>query len=164
MRNTKIVATLGPASRSPEMVSSLLEAGVDVFRINASHGNYNEHTATIRCVREWRRTPAALPESCSICKAPRSAWQVRNGQATLAAGARFIISVDPIMGIRNGLDTYTACPRTWRRAIGCCWGRECRTARARNQWHAGGVRGDLGGVIKDSRASICRACGSAFRP
>jgi pyruvate kinase len=38
-RRTKIVATLGPASRDPEMLSSLIDAGVDVFRINCSHGN-----------------------------------------------------------------------------------------------------------------------------
>ena len=52
MRNTKIVATIGPASRSPEMLRALLKAGVDVFRINASHGVYGEHTAVIHLIRE----------------------------------------------------------------------------------------------------------------
>jgi hypothetical protein len=39
----KIVATLGPASSSPEVIRALLEAGADVFRLNFSHGNHDEH-------------------------------------------------------------------------------------------------------------------------
>jgi pyruvate kinase len=51
-RSTKIVATLGPASHSPEMVRALIEAGADVFRINGSHGDHETHKATIATVRE----------------------------------------------------------------------------------------------------------------
>jgi len=51
MRNTKIVATLGPASGSPDVVRQLLEAGVDVFRLNASHGTQAGHGDRIRQVR-----------------------------------------------------------------------------------------------------------------
>jgi pyruvate kinase len=51
MRNTKIVATLGPASDSEETIRALLEAGVDVFRLNASHGSQAEHGGRIRKVR-----------------------------------------------------------------------------------------------------------------
>ncbi len=40
-RLTKIVATIGPASESPEMLRALLEAGVDVVRLNASHGDFD---------------------------------------------------------------------------------------------------------------------------
>jgi pyruvate kinase len=46
-RRTKIVATLGPSSSSPEMVKRLLAAGVDVFRLNASHGKPEEHASRI---------------------------------------------------------------------------------------------------------------------
>src|SRR5258707_10242427 len=64
MRNTKIVATVGPASRSPEMLQGLLDAGVDVFRINASHGTFGDHSAAIRLIRELAakcgRAPAIL--------------------------------------------------------------------------------------------------------
>ena len=49
---TKIVATVGPASRSPEMLCSLIEAGVDVFRLNFSHGVHLEHGETLRRIRE----------------------------------------------------------------------------------------------------------------
>ena len=48
---TKIVATVGPVSRSPEMLKALVEAGVDVFRLNFSHGTHDEHTATVRAIR-----------------------------------------------------------------------------------------------------------------
>ena len=49
---TKIVATVGPVSRSPEMLRSLVAAGVDVFRLNFSHGTHDEHTATLQAIRE----------------------------------------------------------------------------------------------------------------
>jgi pyruvate kinase len=49
---TKIVATLGPASREPERIRALVDAGVDVFRLNFSHGSHEEHTETLRRVRE----------------------------------------------------------------------------------------------------------------
>jgi len=48
---TKIVATLGPASRSPGVVGELVEAGVDVARINYAHGDSTEHAATVATVK-----------------------------------------------------------------------------------------------------------------
>lgn len=50
-RRTRIVATLGPASRSPDMVLDLARAGVDVFRLNFSHGEHAEHSAALAAVR-----------------------------------------------------------------------------------------------------------------
>lgn len=50
-RKTKIVATLGPASTSPEMIRSLFEAGADVFRLNFSHGNHKDHEVRINIIR-----------------------------------------------------------------------------------------------------------------
>jgi pyruvate kinase len=51
-RRTKIVCTLGPASWSPERIDSLIQAGMDVARINFSHGDLERHAETIRNVRE----------------------------------------------------------------------------------------------------------------
>ena len=50
-RRTKIVATLGPASREPETLVAMIEAGADVFRLNFSHGTADEHTETIQRIR-----------------------------------------------------------------------------------------------------------------
>ncbi len=51
MRRAKIVATIGPASRAPAVLRELLLAGVDVVRVNMSHGAYDEHAATIHTAR-----------------------------------------------------------------------------------------------------------------
>lgn len=52
MRHTKIIATLGPASRTPEVLDALIAAGVEVFRLNFSHGTQSEHAALFHLVRE----------------------------------------------------------------------------------------------------------------
>ena len=52
MRRTKIIATLGPACNSEDTVYRLLTHGVDVFRLNFSHGTPEEHERTIKTVRE----------------------------------------------------------------------------------------------------------------
>jgi pyruvate kinase len=51
-RRTKIIATLGPATRSPEMVRELILAGVDVFRLNFSHGVRSDHAEAVQMIRE----------------------------------------------------------------------------------------------------------------
>ena len=48
---TKIVATIGPASRSPEVLKKLVEAGMSVARLNFSHGSYEDHAGTIAMLR-----------------------------------------------------------------------------------------------------------------
>src|SRR5881394_3187993 len=50
--NTKIVATIGPASESPEMLEKLANAGADVFRLNFAHGEWDWHTTVTRRIRE----------------------------------------------------------------------------------------------------------------
>lgn len=52
MRHTKIVATLGPASREPQVLDALIAAGVDMFRLNFSHGSQSDHAALFHLVRE----------------------------------------------------------------------------------------------------------------
>ena len=51
-RSTKIVATLGPASTTPESIRALVDAGVNVFRFNMSHGSHAEHQARYLTVRQ----------------------------------------------------------------------------------------------------------------
>lgn len=55
MRNTKIIATVGPASSTPPMLEALLAAGVNVFRLNFSHGNHESHARTFHAIRAASR-------------------------------------------------------------------------------------------------------------
>src|SRR5699024_1564731 len=52
VRKTKIVCTIGPASESPEMLKELMKSGMDVARLNFSHGDYEEHAVRIQRIRE----------------------------------------------------------------------------------------------------------------
>ena len=65
---TKIVATMGPACSSPEILHSLFDAGVDVCRLNFSHGSFDEHLQVLRNIREaasrWRHPIAILGDLC----------------------------------------------------------------------------------------------------
>ena len=56
MIRTKIVCTLGPASSSTEVIEGLVRAGLDMARINMSHGSYEEHRATVEAVRAAARS------------------------------------------------------------------------------------------------------------
>jgi pyruvate kinase len=55
-RSTKIVATLGPASDNEAMIANLFEAGVDVFRLNFSHGSHDDHLAKLKIIRKLEAT------------------------------------------------------------------------------------------------------------
>jgi pyruvate kinase len=48
---TKVVATIGPATDTPEMIDRLFESGVDVFRLNMSHGDHASHSAVVKSIR-----------------------------------------------------------------------------------------------------------------
>jgi pyruvate kinase len=52
LKKTKIIATLGPASETPEMIENLIKSGANVFRLNFSHGDHNEHGNRITLIRE----------------------------------------------------------------------------------------------------------------
>lgn len=63
MRKTKIIVTIGPSSRNPEILDQLLEAGMDCARLNFSHGTLEEHGEVIRTLRELsdrRERPVAI--------------------------------------------------------------------------------------------------------
>ncbi|MDX2268539.1 MAG: pyruvate kinase [Bryobacter sp.] len=99
MPSTKIVATLGPATDSPEMVKSLLEAGVDVFRLNASHGQREEHIRRIRLVREVARERGSHAGILLDLQGPKiRLGEFENGGCQLETGAIFTITTEQVMG------------------------------------------------------------------
>ncbi len=59
MRKTKIVATIGPASRDPDTLDQLIAAGMDCARLNFSHGTLEEHAEVIRSVRQLSKSTSA---------------------------------------------------------------------------------------------------------
>ena len=64
MRQTRIIATLGPSSATPEGVPALIAAGVDIFRLNFSHGTHEQHAASLRlCATRRPRRPGRSPSS-----------------------------------------------------------------------------------------------------
>ena len=68
MRKTKIVATLGPATESPEMISKLIAAGVNVFRLNMSHGAHDWISIKIDSEQrqDFRKTSPGKPSGDSV--------------------------------------------------------------------------------------------------
>ena len=68
MRRTKIVATLGPASNSAEMLAQLIESGVNVFRLNFSHGTHDGHAEV------YHRVRAAAAQAGRIVAVRRWGW------------------------------------------------------------------------------------------
>jgi pyruvate kinase len=88
MRRTKIVATLGPASSSREVIRQLVQAGMDVARLNFSHGSYEQHTQTIANLREISReldTPVTILQDLQGPKI--RVGQLPGGEMVLAPGS-----------------------------------------------------------------------------
>ena len=99
MRRTKIVATIGPACESTEKVRQMLQAGVDVVRLNFSHGDHSEHERSLRTVRqvaeELRMTVGVLQD----LSGPKIRIGPLQGETVyLRRGARFVLTTNPILG------------------------------------------------------------------
>ena len=96
MRRTKIVATIGPSCREPKTLERLVEAGVDVFRLNFSHGDHAQHLEVIESAREIaarRGHPIALLQDLSGPKI-RTGKVKGGGEIELRDGARVDITTD----------------------------------------------------------------------
>lgn len=114
--NTKIVATLGPASDSAETIGRLLAAGVEVFRLNAAHGSLADHEARIRRVRELSPESDLRPGILMDLQGPKLRLGVfENGSAMLVAGDEFVITTEPVSGdARRASTNYSAFAREVR--------------------------------------------------
>ena len=96
---TKIVATLGPATDTPEHVRKLIEAGVDVFRLNASHGTQEEHGTRIRWVREIADNIGVHIGILMDLQGPKiRLGTFQNGACRLEAGSRFSLTSEQVEG------------------------------------------------------------------
>jgi pyruvate kinase len=109
-RRTKIVATLGPASSGPEMVRKLVDAGVNVFRLNFSHGTHETHGAAIRDIRRAASEagrPAAILQDLQGPKM-RIGELAGHRPITLSAGDSIRITTDAIIGTPERISTTYA--------------------------------------------------------
>jgi pyruvate kinase len=98
-RNAKIVATLGPASSSDEVVRRLFVAGVDVFRLNFSHGSHADHQARFESVRRLEREFGRPVAVLADMQGPKlRVGKFAAGGVMLAPGARFRLDLDPADG------------------------------------------------------------------
>lgn len=89
-RRAKIVATLGPASGSSEVIRALFEAGADVFRLNFSHGAHDEHKARIGIIRSLERETGRPIGILMDLQGPKlRVGTFKDGSVELAAGAKF---------------------------------------------------------------------------
>ena len=106
-RKTKIIATIGPASSSREVLERMIDAGVDLVRLNFSHGTAEQHIATANLVREiaagLRRPIGVL---CDLQGPKIRIGKFDNGKIILKAGDKFILDANCKLGNqeRVGLD------------------------------------------------------------
>jgi pyruvate kinase len=99
MPNTKIVATLGPASDSPSLLRRLLEAGADVFRLNASHGTQEKHAERIAAARKAAQEHGKHVGILLDLQGPKIRLEkFELGTCDLLAGSTFTITVEPVIG------------------------------------------------------------------
>jgi pyruvate kinase len=113
-RRTKIIATIGPSSSSPAMVTKLIEAGVNVFRVNMSHASHDEFRARIQMVRDAEKHFGTTVGVVADLQGPK----LRIGQleghrpVSLDKGAAFEITTEPLVGdARRVSTTYTPLPQ-----------------------------------------------------
>ncbi len=98
-RKVKILATLGPASSSPEMIARLLRAGADAFRVNMSHGDHATHAETISAIRAAEKEigrPIAI--LCDLQGPKLRVGVFQNGRAMIRHGSHFTLDANPAPG------------------------------------------------------------------
>jgi len=101
-RRAKIICTLGPATSSPEKIRALVDAGMDVARLNFSHGTREEHAEVYRYVREASDASQHAVAVLVDLQGPKiRLGEFEDGGVTLAPGDRFTITTEPVEGTRE---------------------------------------------------------------
>lgn len=101
-RNTKIVATLGPASSDPAMIRQLFEAGVDVFRLNFSHGTHADHKLRYDAIRQIEADVGRPVGILMDLQGPKlRLGKIVDGKLDLTTGQKIRLDLDPTPGDIN---------------------------------------------------------------
>jgi pyruvate kinase len=105
MKRTKIICTLGPATNSLEKIIELIHAGMDVARLNFSHGSHSDHKARIEMVREAARRTGKHIAILQDLQGPKIRIGTLEKTVLLKQGDRFIITIDDIVGTYDRVST-----------------------------------------------------------
>ncbi|MCP3762490.1 pyruvate kinase [Domibacillus sp. A3M-37] len=99
MQKTKIVCTIGPASESLETLESLIKAGMNVARLNFSHGSHEEHGARIQNIRQAAKNTGRTVAILLDTKGPEiRTHQMENGSIELESGKDAVVSMTEVLG------------------------------------------------------------------
>ncbi len=117
-KRTKIVATIGPSSEKVETLSAMLEAGLNIARLNFSHGSHEEHLARVKNVRIATEKMGVVGGILQDLAGPKiRIGDFATDSVELVAGREFIITTDEVAGNVNRVSlTYKELP----------WGVLCR--------------------------------------
>src|SRR5262245_64736045 len=92
LRSTKIVATLGPASSDPAVLERMVRAGVDVVRLNFSHGTADDHLKRAELVKDIaRKTGRTVAILCDLQGPKIRVGKFKDGKVTLEKSRKFIL-------------------------------------------------------------------------
>ena len=95
MRRAKIVCTLGPAVSASEKIRELVDAGMDVARLNMSHGDYADHEANLANVRKAAQEAGRPVGVLADLQGPKiRLGRFASGRETLVQGARFAVTIE----------------------------------------------------------------------
>lgn len=98
-RQTKIVATLGPASSSADMIQWLFERGVDIFRLNFSHGTHETHEQNIHWIRKLEQSVGKSIAILADLQGPKlRVGKFESSEVNVKAGQQFRFDMDAVLG------------------------------------------------------------------
>ncbi|QDU60042.1 Pyruvate kinase [Planctomycetes bacterium Pan216] len=113
MRRVKIVCTIGPASSSPDAIEQLIDAGMNVARLNFSHGDYDHHREafeTIRATAARMGQPVAI--LADLCGPKIRLGEIEEGGVEIQSGDSIVLTTDEIVGTPQRVGTnYEPLPR-----------------------------------------------------
>ena len=105
-KRSKIVATIGPASRNKETLIELVKAGANVFRMNFSHGTHDDHLKVINLVKEVNEELGTSVALLQDLQGPKiRVGQVENGGVEIDSGDKLVITTNEMLGTRKKVST-----------------------------------------------------------
>ncbi|MDH6366439.1 MULTISPECIES: pyruvate kinase [unclassified Breznakia] len=112
MKKTKIICTIGPATESPEMLKKLVETGMNISRLNFSHGDYEEHGNRIKNIRKVNEELDSNIGILLDTKGPEiRLGDFKNGQESYKAGDIVTLVREPILGTHDRV--HVQCPEVF---------------------------------------------------